>query len=149
MTPTVVFDCVVLLQAAAYPGGPAGACFAAVRNRKVRLVVSADTLDEVERVLDRPGVRKSFKTLTAECVEKFLDQLFSVARLVHPVPGQFSLPRDPNDEMYVNLALAAGAKLLVSRDNDLLDLMGDQAFTTTYPGLTILDPAAFLQTLPP
>lgn len=38
---------------------------------------------------------------------------------------QFSYERDPKDEPYVNLALAAGAKYLVTRDKDLLDLMSE------------------------
>jgi predicted nucleic acid-binding protein len=52
--------------------------------------------------------------------------------------------------LYVNLAVAAGAGYLVSRDRDLLDLM-DQAtavgkeFGQRFPGLRIMDPAAFLR----
>lgn len=81
-------------------------------------------------------------------VNRFIRRATRYAEFVSTVPNRFSLPRDPKDEKYVNLALAANAQLLVSRDNDLLDLMDDDAFRTTYPDLTILDPVAFLQTLP-
>ena len=59
----------------------------------------------------------------------------------------FTLDRDPKDEIYVNLAIEAGASYLVSRDKDLLDLMNDPDFRSRFPGLTILDPVAFLKEL--
>jgi len=51
---------------------------------------------------------------------------------------------------YVNLALAADARLIVSRDNDLLDLMdstkpGAIAFQKQYPSLRVLNPVVFLR----
>ena len=45
----------------------------------------------------------------------------------------------------MNLALAAEAKCLVSRDRDLLDLMHDESFRRQYPDLQILEPVAFLR----
>ena len=44
--------------------------------------------------------------------------------------------------------------MIVSRDNDLLDLMAGTdadavAFRTAYPAVCVLDPVAFLRTLPP
>ena len=67
-------------------------------------------------------------------------------------PETFVYERDPDDAHYVNLALAADAKLIVSRDKDLLDLM-DQAkpegrdFHTRFPTVRILDPVSFLREL--
>jgi predicted nucleic acid-binding protein len=43
------------------------------------------------------------------------------------------------------LAIAAQAAFVVSRDNDLLDLMKDEEFRKAYPALAILDPVAFLR----
>jgi hypothetical protein len=45
----------------------------------------------------------------------------------------------------VGVRVAAGAKYLVSRDNDLLDLMKDDDFRARYPDLLILEPFAFLR----
>ena len=67
------------------------------------------------------------------------------------MPLQFPYPRDPKDELYLNLAIAAGARYLVSWDNDLLDLMADNpdgtAFRGRFPGLMVLTPVAFLREL--
>jgi predicted nucleic acid-binding protein len=49
-----VFDCVVLLQAAGRPDGPAGACLQAVRDGRLELFLSPDILAEVRDVLTRP-----------------------------------------------------------------------------------------------
>ena len=45
----------------------------------------------------------------------------------------------------MDLAAAAGARYLVSRDKDLLSLMQDEAFRQQFPDLTIVDPVAFLR----
>ncbi|MBV8610380.1 MAG: PIN domain-containing protein, partial [Singulisphaera sp.] len=54
MTPRVVFDCMVLLQAAARVTGPAAACLRAVREGRLELFLSPEILSEVRDVLTRP-----------------------------------------------------------------------------------------------
>ena len=61
----------------------------------------------------------------------------------------FVYDRDPDDAHYVNLALAADATLIVTRDADLLDLMNasqndGKEFQTRFPTLKIITPPAFL-----
>ena len=46
-------------------------------------------------------------------------------------------------------AITTAADYLVTRNNDMLDLMQDAAFRARYPTLTILDPVALLQILNP
>ena len=79
----------------------------------------------------------------------FLADLASHATMLAAVPKVFPLPRDPKDEPYIDLAVAAQARYLVSRDNDLLDLMGDAAFRQQFPELTVIDPVALLRELAP
>lgn len=147
MTPRVVFDCIVFLQAAARATGPAAACLAAVRDGRVALVVSPDIIAEVRDVLTRPATLRKFPALTPEAVETFLDGIMGRATVLAAVPVAYTLERDPKDEPYINLALAAGADYLVSRDKDLLDLMADEAFRRLAPGLVVLDPVALLRIL--
>jgi putative PIN family toxin of toxin-antitoxin system len=123
-----VFDCVILLQAAARATGPAGACLQAVRDGRLELVVSPAILDEVRDVLTRPKTLRKFPTLT-------LEDVAALAVELPDVPRVFTLARDPKDEPYINLALAANARYLVSRDNDLLDLMEDESFRSQCPDL--------------
>jgi putative PIN family toxin of toxin-antitoxin system len=147
MKPRVVFDCMVFLQGAGRPAGPARACFRLAEEDRVTLLVSPEILAEVRDVLTRPKTQRKFPLLSAEWAETFVRNIESKAVLIADVPQAFTLERDRKDEPYLNLALAAKAHYLVSRDLDLLDLMADEGFRQRYPDLTILDPPAFLQAL--
>jgi putative PIN family toxin of toxin-antitoxin system len=145
MTPPVVFDCMVFLQGAGRPQGPAAACLGLVDEAKVVLCVSPDVLAEVRDVLTRPETLHRFPRLSPEWVESFVTNLELKGVVFARVPHAVALPRDPKDEPYLNLAVVAGAKYLVTRDYDLLDLMKDEDFRQRYPDLRILEPVAFLR----
>lgn len=152
MTRRVVFDCMVFLQGAANPDGPAATCLRLAEEGHVELCISSDVLSEVLDVLTRPKMRLRFSALTGESVSAFLARVNRFAVVVSDVPRVVSLPRDPKDEKYLDLAVAAGAECLVSRDNDLLDLMDAQrpesrAFRAAFPQITILDPVSWLCTV--
>jgi uncharacterized protein len=147
MKPRAVFDCMVFLQGAGRPAGPARACFRLVDEDRVALCLSGEILAEVRDVLTRPKTLRKFPLLSAEWAETFVQNAASKGIVLTQVPKAFTLSRDPKDEPYLNLALAAQAQYLVSRDRDLLDLMNDETFRQRFPDLIILDPAAFLQAI--
>lgn len=152
--PKVVFDCMTYLQATASPDGPAAACLRLLDTDTISLYVSADTLREVGDVLTRPRVRQKNPRLTDEGRDALLRRLARQAVLLDPVPRRYEYARDPKDEPYLNLALSAGAKYLVTRDKDLLDLMNEERpegkeFRQRFPDLRIVDPVAFLRELNP
>jgi putative PIN family toxin of toxin-antitoxin system len=134
----------IYLQAVTNANGPAFGCFRLVDEGHVSLCVSEGILAEVREVLSRPKLQTKFRTLTPERVEVFLENVKAKAVVVDEVPKVISYPRDPDDEPYLNLAAAAGAAFLVSRDKDLLDLKEGADFRGDFPGLSILDPVAFL-----
>src|SRR5438128_1752999 len=127
-TPGAVFDCNVFLQALIAEGGPAAACIGLVDARQVALLLSPETLAEAVDVLGRTQLRRKYHTLSDQRVREFLEHAQAVAVMVTDVPQLVILARDPKDEKYINLALAAGAKYLVTRDKDLLDLRNDAVF---------------------
>jgi putative PIN family toxin of toxin-antitoxin system len=145
MKPRVVFDCMVFLQGAGRPAGPARACFHLVDKERVTLCLSAEILAEVRDVLTPPKVLRKFPQLSPEWVTTFLQDVEAKALVLSGVPQAIALERDPKDEPYLNLAVAAKAHYLVSRDLDLLDLMKDEDFKGRFPDLLILDPVAFLK----
>jgi putative PIN family toxin of toxin-antitoxin system len=136
-----VFDCVVLVQAAANRHGPAAACLRLVDDGRLALIASPPTLAELGEVLRRPRLRERLRTLTPEVTGAFLEELSRKVVTVTDVPARFTYPRDPKDEPYVNLALAAGARYLVTWDRDLLDLMEDNPagidFRKRFPDLEV------------
>jgi len=148
--PRVVFDCNVLLQAAAREKSVAARCLNLVESGLVQICVSREVLAEAEDVLNRPEIRAHFPDLSDEIVGAFLKRLEKLSILVRPVPKKFSYPRDEDDEPYINLAVAAGADFIVSRDRDLLDLMTGHAdeckeFRQRFRPLRIIEPAELLR----
>ena len=104
---------------------------------------------EVRDVLARQRVRQKFPSLTDELVGRFLAALGKRALLIPEAPRVFVHERDAKDEPYINLAIAAGASYLVSRDTDILDLAnhndpGGARLRRYAPHLQILDPVSFL-----
>ena len=147
----VVFDCHVLLQSLLSPHGPAGKLIDAVRNGKLSLFLSSYVLEELRDVASRPKVQRKYR-LTPEIVEGWCDELVGHATFFDPVPHVFEFPRDPDDAHYIDLAIAAGAKLIVSRDQDLLSLRDPttadgQEFAAQFPWLEILTPPEALRRL--
>ena len=106
-------------------------------------------IEEVRDVLVRPRIRAKNPAITDDSVAAFCRRVEQVALRIDPVPALLTLARDPDDEPYLNLAIAVSGDYLVTRDNDMLDLMQDPAFRARYPTLMILDPMALLQRLNP
>lgn len=88
----------------------------------VRLFVSPEVFAELREVSVRPKVARKLR-LTPERVETFIAAIEAAATVLELVPDRYRLERDPDDSHYINLALAADAGVVVSRDRDLLDLM--------------------------
>ena len=144
-----VFDCMVFLQGAARRESPAGMCLLLVELGSVELCISKEIVEEIRDVLTRPRVRQRFPSLTEDLVNEFLDALEHRATLIPEVPRRFTYERDPRDEPYINLALAAGARYLVTRDHDLLDLRElanteGERLRELAADLRIVDPMRFL-----
>ncbi|MBC7854742.1 MAG: putative toxin-antitoxin system toxin component, PIN family [Pirellulaceae bacterium] len=147
MATLAVFDCMVFLQGAAKAEGPAGACLKLVEEGAITLCLSQEVLDEVREVLLRPKMGRKFPSLTVDRVEAFLGALRTTGNWFDAVPAVAAALRDPDDAPYLNLAICAAAKYLVTRDNDLLELMRDATFIASFPHLTIIEPVAFLNLL--
>ena len=84
--------------------------------------------------------------LTIEVIEAFIADVRLKSICLRNVPEEYHFERDPKDTCYINLAIVAGAKFIVSRDSDLLDLMkpdGKAAgeFQRRYPMLKIINPS--------
>ena len=144
-----VFDCNILIQASANSRNPASACFRLAEAKTIQLFVSEKTLQELDEVLNRDYIKEYFK-FTDEVIQEFLDKVRKVATVVKNVPKVFSLPRDIDDEIYINLAVEAEADYIVTRDNDLIYLMSgfdfeSKQFRQKFRPLKIVQPLEFLR----
>src|SRR5437588_12822653 len=96
-----------------------------------------------------PTLRASMQKLSDVAIEALFERLDQHATLIRQVPRRFVYPRDPKDESYINLAIEIKADYLVSRDDDLLDLMKwekeeGREFQKRFRFLKILTPEEFL-----
>lgn len=147
----VVFDCNVFFQAFVSETGPAGQLLNAVSKKSLLLFISPFVLDELQDVLSRPHLASQFQ-FTRLRVTEYLESLTQLATMTKDVPPVFEFKRDPKDAHYVDLALAVDAKLIVSRDKDLLSLRDittgeGRDFLRHYPHLLILTPPEVLKLL--
>jgi putative PIN family toxin of toxin-antitoxin system len=150
----VVYDCMILLEAAARPDRVHGT-MRLVREGRVTLCLSPEIVAELRDVLTRPEVQAKFPVLKQQHVDTFLNDLLSLSKMVASVPKVFALPRDPKDEPYINLAIATGASHLVTwNDRHLTYLMRNDTpegrdFCERFPGLNIVHPPDFVREFTP
>ena len=116
----VVFDCMIYAQAMISGKGPAAACMDLVRSADLIAVWSDYVLQEIREL---PAKLPARLQLTSERVEVFILNLAPLIKHQGQVEAIYLNPFDPDDSHYVNLALAADASLITSRDRDLLRLM--------------------------
>ena len=146
----IVFDCMIFLQAVLNRKSVAYRLFEYLEANSFTLFVSHEVLDEVIDVLNRQPLRAKYLQITDEAVEKFLNRVLKKAILIKKTPTKFKYSRDPKDEKYINLAVEARAHYIVSRDNDLLDLMTGfsadaKEFRQKFRFLKIVEPIEFLR----
>jgi predicted nucleic acid-binding protein len=106
-------------------------------------------LEELRDVSARSNFIEKLRLEPAR-VQEFLEAIEIAGTVLSGFPNVFIYERDPDDAHYVNLAIAANAKLIVSRDQDLLDLMDATKpdafeFQSRFPSFRILNPVAFLR----
>ena len=145
----VIFDTVALVQSTINPKGPAGKCLDCFLDGRISVAISRETLKEVKDVLSRAALRNRFPQITDEKVSGLTDSLQNDGIYLRRVPRHFTYPRDPKDEPYLNLAVEVHADYLISRDNDMLDLMkwnqeAGREFQKRFRFLKIVSPEDFL-----
>jgi putative PIN family toxin of toxin-antitoxin system len=150
--PRAVFDCNVFFQALISPSGPSGQCVTHAFEGKIALFCSTVIIEELRGTTSDAKIRAKFTRITDASVASLIENTERVATFLRAIPEPFSYPRDPDDAHYVNLALAAQAKYVVSRDNDLLDLMDltraeARDFRRRFPTLEIIEPQTLLREL--
>lgn len=73
-------------------------------------------------------------------IDEILDMVIRRSHFNEAVPNSGPLCRDPNDQMFLDLAVSAKAKYIVSGDKDLLSV-------GIYPGGSVIKPKPFLDLL--
>jgi hypothetical protein len=148
--PAVIFDCNIYIQIVLNSFGIAKRCYDLVDKGEIELFVTQEILEEVAEVLSRPRIKKLVPALTEEMIDEFLADVASKAVVIKNAPKEFEYKRDPDDAIYINLAIIIPADYLISLDKDLLDLMKNQyqesqEFMRRYPFIKVMKPKEFLE----
>ena len=149
-TVRVIFDCSLFVQAFLNSASAANRCLELVRRGQAQLFVSPATLTELKEVLSRPRILNLLPHIAPEQTDNFLGDVVAHATNLPAVTEKFRFERDPKDAPYLNLAIAAEADYLVTRDRDLLHLMiGHTAeckeFRQRFRKIKIIKPEDFMR----
>jgi putative PIN family toxin of toxin-antitoxin system len=149
--PRIVFDCNVFFQAAISAAGPAHRLLQHVVDGHATLFISTFVIGELTELTADPRIKNKYR-LTDGGLAEYFATIRRHAVFVDNVPHVFDFDRDPDDAHYVDLAVAANARLIVSRDKDLLSLRDittadGQQFLARFPTLSILTPPEALKVL--
>ncbi|MEK7469899.1 MAG: putative toxin-antitoxin system toxin component, PIN family [Planctomycetota bacterium] len=135
-----VLDANVLASAFIRPQGHSGQILRRFLERgEFDLVLSRPILDELERVLFYPRLRKEL-AVTDDEIRARVAHLGVLAVLAEGEAGERIVEADPDDDKYVAAALHGQASFLVSGDRHLLDLKDSR-------GVRIVKPREFLDVL--
>lgn len=117
----VIFDTNILVSAALLSGSRADLCVRTVLSSKLPLIFSTANHDELANVLMRPKLDCYVSRRTRETLLRTWRKasvMFPDAALREKVRDC----RDPDDDKFLELALASGARAIVTGDADLLVL---------------------------
>lgn len=128
----VVFDCNVLISALIRGDSAPGQAFDRARKH-CDLVTSEDCLAEMRRIFYKEKFTRYFSREEAD----LLLEVFRAAAEIVDKKEQIQACRDPNDDKYLEAAIAAQADCIVSGDPDLLTL-------NPFRDIPILSPRDFL-----
>ncbi len=133
----VVLDSSVLFSALLKASGATKALFDHARQGRFQLCLSETILEETaDSLLRKVG---QFDYSESDVIE-YIALLTAVATVVDELPEIPPVCRDPDDDHILAAAVAAGAEVIVTGDDDLLTLR-------QYEGIRILTVRAFLEEL--
>ena len=144
MKPAVLLDTNVWVSAFLNAQGTPARLVQAWLNGALDVVIALPILEEIGDVLRRPRIRRKYRIREEDIVQHL--RLIAAGATVVPVVGTMKLCRDPDGDVLLEIAIAGGAKYLVTRDDDLkrdLDLIRHMKDH----GVQVMSVAQFLATL--
>jgi putative PIN family toxin of toxin-antitoxin system len=133
-------DANVFVSALIRPAGPPGKILEEwARHGSFALIVSPEIIAELRRAAVYPKVKR-YHSLSDTEVEAWISSIQLTAEQVEPTRSLFAVAADPEDDRYVDAAVAGAADLLVTGDADLLGL-------DVVEGIRVITPRAFLEAI--
>jgi putative PIN family toxin of toxin-antitoxin system len=131
----VVLDTNVWISGIFFRRGIPARILAAWRDHRFEVVVTLDTLSELETQLRQKTIQFGTDPTLAD---EWLDHVRTYTRQVPPAGIAAGLCRDPKDDQFLDAAVSGGARYIVSGDKDLQAL-------DTYQHVKVLSPREFVE----
>ncbi len=112
----IVADTNVIVRAIRSPQGASGYVLREILRGNLRVAVSPAVVLEYEDVLLRPGILGEPPVASVDEVEVILDAICNVATKVSSYFRFRPFLEDPKDDLFVECAFAAGARIIVTDD---------------------------------
>jgi putative PIN family toxin of toxin-antitoxin system len=120
----LILDTNIVIRAFINLQSASGRILRACQRRQVIPLLSAAVLAEYRSVLRRPSILEKYPELENPKIADAIERLVYVSDYIRRVGVRFSLPRDPKNSPFLELAIAASATHLVTTDQDMLSLVG-------------------------
>lgn len=133
-----VVDTNILVRAVIKPLGTVGPVLRRLRDGAYVLIYSEPLLTELVDVLNRPRI-KDIYGLAPEDIETIMAIILLRGEAVVPT-RRITISRDPKDNMFLEAVVDGDADIIVSGDDDLLELK-------VFEGISIVTPVEFLTQL--
>lgn len=133
----VVLDAIQFVSALLKPHSNPAKIVRLVYEGDLTLLLSPAILDELQRVLAYPRIKKLHRR-TPEEIERFFQKLEKIALITPGILSVSAIVDDPSDNIYLACAVEGNAGFIVSGGHHLTDLK-------TYRGIPIVHPATFLK----
>lgn len=133
-----VVDTNILVRAVLRPLGTLGTLPRMIRGRYFVALYSDETLDELSSVLARPRLKTKYG-VRDEDVESLVVAFLHFGEAVTP-QRRIAVCRDPKDDVFLEIAVAGKADVIVTTDDDLLVL-------DPFEGIRIMAPSGFRKML--
>jgi uncharacterized protein len=135
----IVLDTNVLISGMLTPGRAPARLLAMILSGRFKLVISPQIIEEIQRVLEYPGIIKLMKKRKLESKD-LAEAVWRILRVAQITPGVLNIQgiaADPANDIFLACAEEGRADFIVSGDHHLTDLKD-------YQGIRIMAPAAFL-----
>jgi putative PIN family toxin of toxin-antitoxin system len=136
-TLVVVLDTNVWVSGVFFRRGIPAAILRAWRDRRFEIIVTAETLDELERNLQEKMAQFGAEPALAA---EWITHVRTCARVVSTTVAVSGVCRDPDDDRFLSAAVSGGASYIVSGDRDL-QVLGQ------YQDVKVLSPREFAELL--
>lgn len=136
MSMLIVPDTHILISGATLSSSYTGRIMRTWRVGKVEIATSEPILAEIRRVWNYPQVSRLYGWSDRQ-IDIFIADVRKGAVVVIPTTS-LTVSADPNDDMFFECAVAAGADYIVSKDKHVLDV-GE------YEGIQVIKPGYFVE----